>query len=81
MPDNATPHRAALRLRIKLQWWSFRNWRRGLRWAPIGACRYCDHTTPFHYRTCRKHPRARRLAAGSYIMVNGEHVDLPMEDE
>jgi hypothetical protein len=37
----------------KFLWWAFDNWRHGYRWGVVSRCRWCDHTTPFHYSTCR----------------------------
>ena len=75
--SRATSYRPGARL----LWQSWRNWRSGYRFDSIQRCRYCDHTSPTHYRTCRLHARARRLAAGSYVELGGQFVDLPMEDE
>ena len=33
--------------------WSLENWLKGYKWGPISRCRTCDHTTPYHYPTCR----------------------------
>lgn len=33
--------------------WAVQNWWKGYRFAPIQRCRWCDHTTPYHYNTCR----------------------------
>ena len=38
--------------RLRLHWWSLRNWFRGYKFGPIQRCRECDHTSPYHYENC-----------------------------
>lgn len=45
--------RRFLRLSWRHRLWAVENWWKGYRFGPIQRCRWCDHTTPYHYRTCR----------------------------
>lgn len=41
-------------VRLKFKWWSLQNFVRGYRFSAVRRCRFCDHTTPYHYATCRR---------------------------
>lgn len=36
-----------LRLKIKILWWSWQNWRKGYQFGPVQRFRCCGHTTPY----------------------------------
>jgi hypothetical protein len=42
--------------RLTLRWWSLQNWLKGYKFGWVQRYRCCDHTTPYHYRTCVNHP-------------------------
>lgn len=39
---------------LRWKWRSLVNWAHGLAFSPVGRCRKCSHTTPYHYRHCPK---------------------------
>ena len=40
--------------KVRLHWWSARNWLKGYKFGPVQRHRCCDHTTPYHYPGCPK---------------------------
>jgi hypothetical protein len=40
--------------KVRPRWWSLINWCKGYKFGPIQRCRFCDHTSPYHYSTCRR---------------------------
>lgn len=51
--------RSLRRLRFMLRhprfmWWATDNWLHGRQFDYMARCRWCDHTTPHHYSTCRE---------------------------
>jgi hypothetical protein len=44
----------------RLFWWALMNWLRGLAYSPVGRCRECDHTTPYHYPICSANEQQAR---------------------